>query len=472
MRSPRSVVLFCHVATLLLAGRAVAQVPQEEIGVAAPSTQVVRAGTFGRLPALEPDRDFHASDPELARLLGIVLRENPDILAARRSWLSSLERPAQVRSLPDPRVGVRYFAESLETRVGPQRQSLELAQPVPWLSKLSTAGRRAERLAASLMETVRQIERDRVREFKRSYYDLAYFVEALRINEQERRLLHKFEQTSLMRYSTGEGIQQNVIKVQTEITRLIDQATSLAERRDILKRRLARIMGRPEASVEIGHISLSEPVLRYDPRALEHAAVRVRPALGALRERVRADELLVRRRRLEFRPDFTFGLSITDIGRRTDPAGRLAPPPDNGRDALAFLASVRIPLYARRISSGIREAREILSADLQRLDREQDQVRFDVQEATLRLDSLLERTALYRDNLVPQAEQALSSSEAAYQTNQIDFLDLIDAERIWFEVRLTYRRLLSDLWIAMSDLERAIGKRFPDQTVGLEEPSQ
>ena len=120
-----------------------------------------------------------------------------------------------------------------------------------------------------------------------------------------------------------------------------------------------------------------------------------------------------------------------------------------------------IPLYGRRISSGIREAREILNADIQRLDREMDQVRFDVQEASVRLASLLERTSLYRDNLIPQAEQSLSSSESAYQTNQLDFLDLLDAERVWFQVRLTYRRLLGDVWIALAHLERAIGSKFP-----------
>jgi outer membrane protein TolC len=460
MKEAWTFMFLCCLGFALSCESAVAVVSQESTGSLMVGADAPE-GVFAKLPALEPERDFYISDPELERLLRILLRENPDILAARRTWLSSLERPAQTRSLPDPKVGIGYFLDSIETRVGPQEYGLGFTQSVPWLSKLSTEGERSERLAASLEEGVRQIERDRVRDFKSSYYDYLYVEEALRINEEERRLLRRFEQIALTRYSTGQGIQQNVIKVQTEITRLIDQATSLEERRDVFVRRLAQLLGRPEEPLGLPEVALSVPDLEYDVAALEAQALEMRPTLGALRERIRADELLVKRRRLDFRPDFSFGIAYTNVGTREDAAGKLAPPPDNGDDALAFLAGITIPLYGKRISSGIREAHEILNADVQRLDRETDQVRFDVQEASVRLASLLERTSLYRDNLIPQAEQSLSSSESAYQTNQLDFLDLLDAERVWFQVRLTYRRLLGDVWIALAHLERAIGSKFP-----------
>ena len=86
--------------------------------------------------------------------------------------------------------------------------------------------------------------------------------------------------------------------------------------------------------------------------------------------------------------------------------------------------------------------------------------------AVLRLDSLFERIELYGGTLVPQSQHSLSTGEAAYETNRIGFLDLLDSERVWFQVRLAYRRLLADAWIALADLERAVGRKFP---VGVED---
>jgi outer membrane protein TolC len=74
---------------------------------------------------------------------------------------------------------------------------------------------------------------------------------------------------------------------------------------------------------------------------------------------------------------------------------------------------------------------------------------------------------LYRDVIVPQAEQSLASAEAAHATNRQSFLDLLDAERVLFQVRLTHHRLLADHWIALADLERALGQPFPAQGSGI-----
>lgn len=463
MRGPLRAVFLCSLAaTLFPSGTPLSarnpEVPRGRVPSSAGEVHDI-------LPPLRPGEDFHVNDAELGKLLRILLKENPDILAARHRWLSSRERPPQAKSLPDPQVAIRYYPESIETRVGPIKGGLELAQRVPWLSKLSTEGRRAESLASGMEKEVRQIERDRVRDFKKSYFDLIYAVEALGINEEERGLLRRFERIALTRYSTGEGIQQNAIKVQTEITRLIDQAAMLREFRDVLTQRLGSLLGGNGGMVGYPQFVLEEPSLELDAKELEMQALESRPMLAALRERIRADQYLVKRRRLESRPDFSFGIAFTDVGRRRDSVGRVTPPEGEGDDALALVAGITIPLHTGRISSGIQEAREILNADFRLLEGAEDRVRFDVQEAAVRLESLLERVVLYRDNLIPQAEQSLFSSQAAYRTNQIDFLDLIDAERVWFQVRLTHRRLLSDVWIALADLESAIGSKFPATVV-------
>jgi cobalt-zinc-cadmium efflux system outer membrane protein len=89
-----------------------------------------------------------------------------------------------------------------------------------------------------------------------------------------------------------------------------------------------------------------------------------------------------------------------------------------------------------------------------------------IQDAVLRLRSNAERGELYRDVIVPQAGESLASAEAAYTTGRQGFLELLDAERVLFETRLAYRQLVADWWIAAADLERALGRAFPEVAEG------
>ena len=150
------------------------------------------------------------------------------------------------------------------------------------------------------------------------------------------------------------------------------------------------------------------------------------------------------------------------MGDREDQAGVLVPPEDNGKDIVAFSVGITIPLFRKRIRAGVAEAQESERANTALLRAVRDQLRFDVQDALLRADSLFERAELYRDVIIPQAEESLASAEAAYATDHLGFIDLLDAERILFQSRLSYHRLISDLWIVHADLEQAVaGGRVP-----------
>ena len=359
-------------------------------------------------------------------------------------------------------LGYTYFASTPETRVGPQVHGLELSQGIPWGGKRRLQAEREESLASGATWEASDLERRLVADLKRAYFEVAYLQEALTINSEEQELLRRFESIALKRYSTGEGIQQSVVKVQTEISRLDDRRTNLQQRLDSLARRLSELIGHPDDPLNLGPIDLSLPEIRDEREKLEQAAVSDHPRVHAVEQRVDADLLWTKRRELEARPDFRFGLGYVFVNDRDDPAGVLMPPNDNGKDVLAVTVGINIPLYRKRIRSGIAEARESQRANEELLAAVRNRLRYDVQEALLRLDSLDERGRLYRDVIVPQAEESLASAEAAYTTNRLGFLDLLDAQRILFQSRLAYHRLVSDLWIALADLELAVGKPVPD----------
>src|SRR5258706_5943239 len=64
---------------------------------------------------------------------------------------------------------------------------------------------------------------------------------------------------------------------------------------------------------------------------------------------------------------------------------------------------------------------------------------------------------IYRDGLLPQAEQSFSSAVAAYQTGQANFMTLLEAQRTIRDARLGYYKASVEYEQSLVDLEKAVG---------------
>ena len=64
---------------------------------------------------------------------------------------------------------------------------------------------------------------------------------------------------------------------------------------------------------------------------------------------------------------------------------------------------------------------------------------------------------LYGDVLVPKAEELVETSETAYRAGTIDFLSLIDAQRMLLTYRLDYERALKTNQQRLAELEMLVG---------------
>jgi outer membrane protein TolC len=62
--------------------------------------------------------------------------------------------------------------------------------------------------------------------------------------------------------------------------------------------------------------------------------------------------------------------------------------------------------------------------------------------------------------VLPQAEQSLQATIAAYQTQQTDFLSLLDGYRMLQTFKLEYYEALAKYEMSLAELERAVGKKL------------
>jgi outer membrane protein TolC len=140
----------------------------------------------------------------------------------------------------------------------------------------------------------------------------------------------------------------------------------------------------------------------------------------------------------------------------------MQPPPDDGKNAFNLSLGLSIPLWRGKYRAGVREATQQLSAQRMAHARVRNEMEFAIQDQVARLQTLREQVDLFEGALIPQAEETLSSTEAADQTGQLGVLDLLDSERVLLSVRLTNAQYHSDFLSALAKLERALGTRFPE----------
>jgi outer membrane protein, heavy metal efflux system len=407
------------------------------------------------------DADFHAAEPALRALVTEALESNPGIQEMDARYRSALERAPQVKALPEPMLTFGQFLRSVETRVGPQINTFVLSQSFPWFGKLGLRERVAAQDALAALQMVRAREREVIFQVKRTFYDLAYVDAALRVTEEERSLLAHYEELARTRYATGQGLQQSVLKLQAELTQVLNRSETLNQQRGALVARLDNLLARKSES-RIPEIVLEpQPQEEIDLSALYELGDAHRPELAASSERIEKSQKSIELARKSSRPDFIVGLGFVHVGDRSDPAGVMTPPPDNGKNALSLSAGISLPVWRDKYDASLREASETLVAERASYESLRDEMELSIRDQVLRVQTLQDQMRLFSEVLIPQAEQVLSSTEAAYETGQLGVLDLLDGERVLLGVRLTGARYESDRLSALAAIERAIGTRFP-----------
>jgi outer membrane protein TolC len=406
--------------------------------------------------------DFYAEEPALREYAAEALRANPAVQEALARYRAVLEKAPQVTSLPDPKLGFTQAIRSVETRVGPQQNALMLTQAFPWFGKLDLRGKVVLQDAAARRQLYLARQREVVSQVKTSFYALGFIDTALRITQDEQSVLSHYERLAQTRYAAGQGLQQAVIKIQAEITKVMNRLDMLQQRRVSVAARLNTLMDRPPHAPVPEVERLRLPEVSLDLLALYELGEQNRQELKAAEALVQKSERAIELARKDFSPNFSVSAGFVNVGGRGDPAGLMQPPPDDGKNAFNLSLGLSIPLWRGKYRAGVREATEQMSAQRMAHARVRNEMEFAIQDQTVRLQTLREQVGLFESVLIPQAEETLSSTEAAYQTGQLGVLDLLDSERVLLSVRLTNAQYHSDFLSALAKLERALGTRFPE----------
>jgi cobalt-zinc-cadmium efflux system outer membrane protein len=394
----------------------------------------------------------------LERLVDEVLRKNPSLTAARLKWEALRERPRIVGSLPDPMLTYGYFFDNVETRVGAQNQKVGASEKIPFPGKLSLSARKATQEAIIAAWEYQTLGRELILRAKTGYYDLYQIDRAREILDSELSVLGTMATTSESRYEAGEAQQSDVLKAQLAASGIQKRLLDLAQQRQVALAGLNALRDAPQnRSVETAP-ELAIPSLPDRSRAMA-IAERYRQELQQAGVAIERDRTALSLAKMDRLPDFTFGVDYTQVNPNI-----FQNQPDNGHDAVMGFVSVNLPIWFGKLNAEEREAAKKLAQSRAMALAVKDTVQADVQSAWFRAESLHDQLLLYRQTLLPQAEQSFGATRAGYESAKTTFIDLLDSERALLALRLGEVMTEAELARAMAQLERAIGVNLRNVT--------
>ncbi|HEX8603361.1 MAG TPA: TolC family protein [Pseudoduganella sp.] len=380
---------------------------------------------------------------DLPAAIALAVERHPALRAAAHEASASAAAVEQAGRLPNPELA--YLREG--HRAGARTTTLQVNQP------LELGGKRAARVAVAqgaldLANSDHALRRQALRaDVIDAFYTTLIAQERQELAQATVALSGKSLDAVLGRVAAGK-----VSPVEAGKAR-VAQADARAE------------LGRAAAELAIARNALG--ALTGEPlqeRALAGGAVDTLPPvepLPALLQRA-AGSLPVRRARQQLawrhaQADAERAARVPDVtltigSQRDDQIAH--------RQAVVGLA-IPLPLFDRNTGN--------LAAALARsegaraeLDAAELAARTDLAAAHLRYGQARAEALLLADDVVPEARSVHELTLKGFEYGKFNFLDVLDAQRTWFQARSRQWQAMLDAWRAHADIERLAGPAQPD----------
>ena len=390
----------------------------------------------------------------LAAVVAEALQNNPEILAVRRDQEAALNRVAPASALEDPMLEVGVV--NLPVPSGSFHQEdmtmkmVGLTQRLPYPGKRAlredVATKEAEAAAHTVEETINRVRRD----VKLAYFDLALAIESARITANNRQVLDQLAQIAQTRYIVGQATQADVLKAQTELSKMSDELIKLErERRNMeaeLDKTLGRAANRPTPVPVLPE--LWEGSLKLD--TLRETGLTKRPQLRALETTVTRNDKAIDLARKDYYPDFDIRFSYgqrdkTTMGERRD-------------DMISLTVAINLPIWgSSKQGPKVAEAVAMREQSARMLEAQRNELLSMLKQQVAAADQSLRSARLYETTVLVQSRLAVESALAAYKVNRVDFLTLLDSQMTVFNYEINHISAILNQRKALAQIEFIIG---------------
>ena len=388
---------------------------------------------------------------KLEGLISEALQNNPQLRAARNQTAAARTRVNQATSWDAPQVGVELFQTPIQSFPNPFKNGMEtdyfLQQMFPFPGKLSAMGSMAESNANMVDQGYRGLERKVLRDLKSAYYELYLVQRKIQINGENQELMRRFVDIASKQYEVGMEKQQDILRAQTELSTLVNEGLNIQKESQVVESMINTLVSR-SPDTPLGYVpDIEADVPRWTLDQLRPLALESRPELKAMTFGIDMNKAELSLSKREYYPDLMARVMYKDMAMTSN-------------DFWSVMIGVSIPLSpwsSGKYTSKVEENQLNIQKAQDEYASMRNMTLFEVQDALVKVQTNQNLVMLYKNTVIPQAEQTLQSTIASYQTGKTEFLMLIDAYRMVLMSKLDYYKSVMSYMASQAALEQAVG---------------
>ncbi len=385
-----------------------------------------------------------AGGAEVAALVAEALQKNPEMIAARQEAAAAASRVKPAGALPDPMLTISYENDGAKPSLGTEpmtRLEFMAQQAFPFPGKLGLAERVAEADAARAATRPERIALSIEGSVRKSYADLLEAREDQRLVDEQVRTWRDIEGVIRARYAAGMGTQQDILRAQSEQTRLFQQQRRDEASEKTAESELGRLLFRPSGS----------PVPtagRLAPEAIPPVPARGEILAQALRTTPELKDVALARERAKL---------SADLARRNLKPDFVASAGYMNRDGLPLMWSagigVTVPLWAgRKQRPLIAEAESLFEAASAAEASLRRRIEAVTEERLIRIEQLAAEAKLDAEGVLVQDRLSVDAALATYKSGNVPFVTVLEALETYYSDRRAALNRLAGLIRAEADL--------------------
>lgn len=389
------------------------------------------------------------------QLVQEAIERNPKINAARERHGALKEKIPQAGALEDPMLGFGVVSlpnnfEFDEEDMTMKEISISQKFPFPGKRGLSeeVASREADAGAAAIEDVANQV----VKDVKAAFYDLSHVHRAMEVTQRNKGILEELSKITQTRYSLGQAIQEDIIRIQVEISRMLDDLLTLEQKKRSLAARLNFLINQPQSTPVGRPAQLDFRRASFTIEDLQEQALAENPMLQALKQEIAARGKNVDLARRDYFPDFSLKFAY---GQRDD---RL--------DMYTGMIEMNLPIFfASKQSRKVEEGYADIRSTQAKYDNAQNEIHYMIADMGSMVQRLERKLELYRTGIIPQATLQIDTAMSAYIVNKADFMTLLDSRVRLYRYELDYHDALTEYEKSLAALEAAVGAQLPREVL-------